>query len=529
MPRGLSAACALICALLLLAPGMAHAETPSLKRVQIKAPDGVTIDGAVVMPARPTPGRKYPAIAFAAAWNGGWEQNTVPALKLASKGYVVHLYTMRGMAKFLDGEVNMAGPNDRMDMTAVIDWLIANRPVDPDRIGAAGISYGAGLALIASAFDPRIRSVASFSGWTDLNRALWPNETRNAWAGGILYKSAVDASRVGPEFLDIFHRFFRQVRVEENLAFGAGRSAQTYIDQINENQPAILMSQQWNEMIFPPDQILDFYEGLEGPKRLLLQPGDHVSQESPGLLGLQNRQLNETYAWFDRTLKNAPDPAARAGSITLQPRTPWGDRTLETYPEWSAVSTGTKRWYLGGGTGYRTLAETPQTGWGVEYRPALSTDDGPGGPLVGHLGEALTGKPLNARLASLDRRTRAMWMTPPFAERLKVRGAPRVRFTVTPQSAKGTVIATLFSVSPRNVVFNMTHTPLTWRDKTVGEPLTYELALRPTAYDIPPGHKLLLSIAGQDLNYILDKNPPGAKIALSSPESAPSFIELPTR
>ena len=529
MPRGLSAACALICALLLLAPGTAHAETPSLKRVQIKAPDGVTIDGAVVMPARPTPGRKYPAIAFAAAWNGGWEQNTVPALKLASKGYVVHLYTMRGMAKFLDGEVNMAGPNDRMDMSAVIDWLIANRPVDPDRIGAAGISYGAGLALIASAFDPRIRSVASLSGWTDLNRALWPNETRNAWAGGILYKSAVDASRVGPEFLDIFHRFFRQVRVEENLAFGAGRSAQTYIDEINENKPAILMSQQWNEMIFPPDQILDFYKDLQGPKRLLLQPGDHVSQESPGLLGLTNRQLNETYAWFDRTLKNAPDPAALAGSITLQPRTPWGDRTLETYPEWSAVSTGSKRWYLGGGTGYRTLAETPQTGWNVEYRPALSTDDGPGGPLVGHLGEALTGKPLNARLASLDRRTRAMWMTAPFTERLKVRGAPRVRFTVTPQSAKGTVIATLFSVSPRNVVFNMTHTPLTWRDKQVGEPLTYELPLRPTAYDIPPGHKLLLSIAGQDLNYILDKNPPGAKIALSSPESAPSFLELPTR
>ncbi|UUY05085.1 CocE/NonD family hydrolase [Svornostia abyssi] len=216
---------------------MAHAETPSLKRVQIKAPDGVTIDGAVVMPARPVPGRKYPAIAFAAAWNGGYEQNTAPALKLASKGYIVHLYTMRGMAKYLDGQVNMAGPLDRMDMSAVIDWLIANRPVDPDRIGAAGISYGAGLALIASGFDPRIRSVVSLSGWTDLNRALWPNETRNAWAAGILYKSAVDASRVGPDFLDIFHRFFRQERIEDNLAFGAGRSAQTYIDEINANKP----------------------------------------------------------------------------------------------------------------------------------------------------------------------------------------------------------------------------------------------------------------------------------------------------
>lgn len=528
MPRGLSAACALICAVLLFAPGMAHAEIPTFKRVQITSGDGVVIKGSVYRPARLAPGRTYPGIAFAAAWNGGDQQNTVPALKLASKGYIVFSYTTRGTGKDGDGKIEMGGPPDRMDMSAVLDWLVANQPVDPDRLGVAGISYGAGIALLTAAFDPRIKSVVSMSGWADLNRALWPNETRNAWPAYILWQSARQASHVGSDFLRIFNQFFQNRNIEENLAFGAARSPQTFIDEINANRPAILLSQQWNEMMFPPDQIVDFYNGLTGPKRLLLQPGDHVSQESAGLLGLPNRQLNETYAWFDRTLKRAPDAAATAGSVTLRRRTPWGTKSWEDYADWSAISTGTRRWYLGGGSGYRTLAEAPKT-WATSFRPRLSTDDGPGAPMVGHIPEAITSRPPSAKLSSFDRNSRAIWLSPALDERLRLRGTPRVRFTITPQSEKGTIIATLFSLSPSKSAYTIAHSPLTWRNKTIGEPLTFDLALRPTAFDFPEGHKVMLSIGGEDLNYILDKNPLGARIALSSSDGAPASLELPTR
>lgn len=531
VPRGLSGACALACALLLmlLSTGVAHAATPTLKRVQIRSGDGVIIKGSIAAPARLQPGRQYPGISFAAAWNGGDQQNTVPALKLAQRGYIVFSYTTRGTGKDGDGKVSMGGPPDIMDMSATLDWLLANYPVDPQRLGAGGISYGAGIALLASAFDPRIRSVVSMSGWTDQMRAFWPNETRNAWATFILVQSARQASHLGPEFLDIFSRFFQNRQIEDNLAFGAARSAQTYIDRINANRPAILLSQQWNEMAFPPDQIVDFFNDLQGPKRMLLQPGDHVSQETLGLVGARNRILSETYDWYDRTLKHAPDAKAEAGSITLQRRTPWGDKALEHYRTWDEISSGTRRWHLRGGTGFRAMGDAPSTGWTTSFRPALSTDDGPGGPLVGNLAEAFTTRPINAKLSSFDRNSRAIWRSEPLTERVYVRGAPRVRFTVTPQSAKGTVILNLYSLSPSNTVYGITHTPLTWRNKPVGVPITYELPLRPTAFDLPPGHRLMLSVSGMDLNYILDKNPLGARIVLSSPAEAPSYVEVPVR
>lgn len=531
MPKGLSAAVALMCALLLslAVGGTASAETATLSRVQIRSGDGVIIKASVATPARMQPGRLYPGISFAAAWNGGDQQNTLPALRLAQKGYVVFSYTTRGTGKDGDGKVSMGGPVDIMDMSATIDWLIAHKQADPSRIGAAGISYGAGIALLTSAFDPRIRSVVSMSGWTDMGRAFWPNETRNAWATFILTQSARMASHLGPEFLGIFNNFFQQRDIEDNLAFARARSPQTYIDKINANGPAILLSQQWNEMAFPPDQIIDFFGGLTGPKRMLLQPGDHVSQETLGLVGAPNRILTETYGWFDRTLKQAPDAAARAGSIRLQTRTPWGQKRLEDYPDWASVSTGTRRFYLGAGAKYRPMNDSPQAGWSTSFRPGLSTDDGPGGPLVGNLPEAFTTRPLNAKLSSFDASTRAIWLSDPLTSRLSLRGAPHVRFTVTPQSRKGTVILTLFSLSPSKSTYLVTHTPLTWRDKEIGVPLTYDLPLRPTAFDLPEGHRLMLSVSGEDLNYILDKNPKGARIALSSPAAAPSYVELPIR
>ncbi len=531
MPKGLSAVVALMCALLLslAVGGTASAETATLSRVQIRSGDGVVIKASVATPARMQPGKLYPGITFAAAWNGGDQQNTLPALRLAQKGYVVFSYTTRGTGKDGDGKVSMGGPADRMDMSATIDWLIAHKQADPQRIGAGGISYGAGIALLTSAFDPRIRSVVSMSGWTDQMRAFWPNQTRNAWATFILTQSARMASHLGDEFLDIFSRFFQNRRIEENLQFGAERSAQTYIDRINANAPAILLSQQWNEMAFPPDQIIDFYNGLTGPKRMLLQPGDHVSQETLGLVGQNNRILNETYAWFDRTLKQAPDAAAKAGSITIRPRTPWGDKTLETYPDWASVSTGTRRFWLGGGAKYRPMSDAPQPGWSTSFRPELSTDDGPGGPLVGNLPEAFSTRPFSGKLANFTPTTRALWLSDPLPERLRLRGAPHVRFTVTPQSHKGTVILTLLSLSPSNTTYLATHTPLTWLDKPIGVPITYDLPLRPTAFDFPQGHRLMLSISGADLNYILDRNPKGARIALSSPADAPTYLELPTR
>jgi alpha-beta hydrolase superfamily lysophospholipase len=62
------------------------------------------------------------------------------------------------------------------DVEAVLAWLRASRDVDGDRIGIAGASLGANLALRAAARHPEIRSVALLSP----GMILWQVDIREA-------------------------------------------------------------------------------------------------------------------------------------------------------------------------------------------------------------------------------------------------------------------------------------------------------------------------------------------------------------
>lgn len=518
--------------MLCLAATPASARLPTAKWVQIPTADGIYIHAIVFMPAYLKPGEKPPGIAFAAAWNGGAEQNSVPALQLARKGYIVVSYTTRGTGKDGQGKIDMGGPLDLADMSAVIDWMIAERGADPDRIGAAGISYGAGIALMAAGTDPRIKTAVSMSGWTDLSRALFPHETRSSWPGFILWASARQASHVGPDFLGVFNDFFEYRDPDKTLAFADGRSAKTFVDRINANRPAIMLSQNWNELAFPPDQIIDFYEQLEGPKRMYLRPGDHVGQETLGLLGAPNPVLSRMYAWFDRTLRDPSQRESAGSEIEIQPRAPYGDRTLETYAKWPDVSTGSKRWYLGGVANRKGDGGTsgdPQTGWSTTITPGLNVVNNAGGPIVSHWTEVWWGRPMWTEPKFIDRKTTATWLSSPMTRWVKLRGEPKVHVRVTPTERKGFLNLVLWSVGATGSGRHITHAPITWRDKEPGKPFTLDLPLRPNAFNIPPGHRLLLGVSTFEPNYYLERNPKGAQITFSAPDADGAWIELPTR
>ncbi|MBJ7329828.1 MAG: prolyl oligopeptidase family serine peptidase [Solirubrobacteraceae bacterium] len=533
MLRRLLAVAVLMVAACVAAPASAFADGVATPRwVWIKSKDGAPIHSLVVVPKHTAPGVKRPAVAFAAAWNGGAEQNTVPAYRLAQRGYVVVSYTTRGTGKDGKGKINMGGPKDVEDMQAVIDWMLANQPVDEQRIGAAGISYGAGIALITAAVDKRIRSVASMSGWTDLGRALYPHETRNSWAGFILWASARTASHVDGDFLRVFKNFFSNRDTEDTLAFARGRSPVTYIDQLNANRPAVMLSQNWNELAFPPDQIIDYFQQITGPKLMLLRPGDHVGQETLGEVGFYNPVFNRLYRWFDDTLATPEKREAAGSRIEIQPRAPEGERQLETYTDWSQVSTGTRRWYLGGVANRRgdsAMGDAPATGWSTTLKPGYNAVNYAGGPIISHWTEVWWGRPMWGDPNVVDRKSTAMWFSPPVTDWVRLRGEPRIHLTITPTHRVGTIVPVLWSVGADGKARHITHAPYTWRNATPGKPFTLDLPLRPNAFNVPPGHRILLATSTWEANYFFEKNPMGSRITFGSPEGDPAWIELPTR
>ena len=145
----------------------------------ISATDGVEIAANIFVPNNLS--GLAPAVIFINSWGLNEYEYLQQAADLAEKGYIVLSYSTRGFGQS-GGVIATAGPQDVSDLSAVIDFLLANYPVDPQAIGSAGISYGSGISLLGAAFDSRIKAVSAMSSWGSLTDALYGNSTpRLVW------------------------------------------------------------------------------------------------------------------------------------------------------------------------------------------------------------------------------------------------------------------------------------------------------------------------------------------------------------
>lgn len=155
--------------------------------------DGAQMGALVLVPQGQGAG-PFPLIVMPASWSLPNLEYLGRATQLASDGYVVVSYTSRG---FWDsaGQIDIAGPDTVEDVSAVIDWALAHTPANPNAIGASGISYGAGISLLAAERDPRIKAVAALSGWADLEASLYSNRTVSQQGVGLLVRRRADRTR----------------------------------------------------------------------------------------------------------------------------------------------------------------------------------------------------------------------------------------------------------------------------------------------------------------------------------------------
>ena len=87
----------------------------------------------------------------------------------------------------------------------------------------------------------------------------------------------------------------------------------------------MLIANAWGDSFFPPNQLVDFYGRLTGPKRLELRPGDHAIAELTGMLGLHNEVWTSVHRWFDQYLAGVdtglpPNRRCSSGRTTPPPR-----------------------------------------------------------------------------------------------------------------------------------------------------------------------------------------------------------------
>lgn len=490
--------------------------TTGFKCVDITASDGADLKANVI---EPTTAGRHPAIIFISSWGLNDTEYLAQATVFAQDGYTVVSYTPRGFWGS-GGQIDTAGPKDIADVSTVIDWTIANTTADPFEIGAAGVSYGAGISLIASAFDPRIKAVAAMSGWTDLVQSLYGGDARHGQAVALLQVAADIFGDPSAELNTVLDDFWNNQNIDYVKAFGRIRSAATYESQINTNHPAILMANAFGDSLFAPDQLVDFYNALSTPKRLEFAPGDHAVVEATGLVGLDNHVWDSVHAWFDQYLTG--QNTGIANGVVLRPIT---GGSPEYYPDWAHVTTTTTRYGLGGEDWWSLtgpLSSSIPTGWSTTIYTGVDTTASAGVALLTNAWGALTGTTPTIWLPGVSRVNGAVWASGWYGSSKVIRGIPSLHLTIKPSQANGTVVAYLYDLDQLGNAHLITYEPQGWQGASPGVAKAFTIRFPATAYTIPSGHALAMVVDTQDALF-LDDNP----FAVGITFTGSSYLDVP--
>jgi len=490
----------------------APAATPTVAGVafvDIPGDGGTVLKANVVTPQDGA--ARHPLLVLPTAWGFPQVQYLAQAQKLAAAGYVVVSYNVRGFWQS-GGSIEVAGPPDIADASKVIDWALAHTFADPDRVGMGGVSYAAGISLLAAAHDRRIKAVASLSGWADLIDSIYSGRTQHLQSAALLGGAGYLTGRPSAEFQETLKAFFASDLSKEPqlIAWGRKRSPASYTDRINRNGAAVLLAGAWGDTIFPPNQYAGFYERLTGPKRLELRPGDHATPEITGLFGVPNDVWTDATRWFDHYLRGVDNGIDRERPVQLKSRSTGG---YEGYPDWKSVAATQRKIGLAGSTTIRANIDSGADG-GVIFLSSLL--------------DQIARRPPVAAIPLLPRRYAAVWQSEKYAEAQQVRGTAELHTTVTATKESGTLVAYLYDVGPLGLGKLVSHAPYTFHGQTPGKPFGVDVELFSTAYDVPAGHRLALVVDTVDPLYI-EHNPSGAQLTFSSPPRDPSYVSVPLR
>ncbi len=136
------------------------------RAVAFAARDGVTVTGVLFVPDR----RPAPAVILLPMLGRTFVDWDATATRLAEAGVAALAIDFRRNGSGKPGPTG-ADSGDRTDLVNDVDgarlFLAARADILPDRIGIAGASIGANVAVLAAAADPTIRSLALLSASLD--------------------------------------------------------------------------------------------------------------------------------------------------------------------------------------------------------------------------------------------------------------------------------------------------------------------------------------------------------------------------
>ncbi len=515
---GMCLAFTLLVAMVLVSPAFAADEgCPYFSdAVTFTSADGTVIAGNVFIPQATSAGQTFPAIIFINSWAFEEHEYLVQAALFASEGYIVLSYSARGWG-LSGGLIDVAKPADVEDLSAAVDWLEANTPVDMENIGVGGVSYGAGISLLGIANEPRIKTAAAMSGWGSLTRALYEQETPSlVW--GVIFTALGYIGRPDPLIAESLNDLILHQNIPDVIANLEISSPINYVSMINARQAPVYFSNNWDDDVFKPNPILDMFSKLTGPKHLDFNEGIHMSAEVPGLLGLPGLPWDNVHAWFDYWLKGVNNGFMSQPAVTMKVK---HTSNTVTFASWPSSTVKTKSFYLGpralnlSGKGTLNNSANSKSYTDVIFSGLDTLATSGRVPVLDQLLEPVV--PITVSTSLINVVNGIVYQSTALSSGIKLRGIPKLNIWITPSRAQAELVVYLYDVDALGIGTLITHGPVSLHSATPGKTIQLAMELSATAWNVPAGHKLAIAIDTYDPLYSVPTlSPYTVKFPLSS-------------
>jgi len=481
--------------------------------LHIQSSDGTKLNARVAMPSgSPPTSAGFPAVVTCNSWAVPVEEYTMDALEWAAKDYLVLQYESRGFYGS-GGLIDVAGPKDMADLSAVLDHLLAETSwrVDGRNIAWLGVSYGAGIGLIGAAHDARIKTVVALSGWGNLTSALYPHASPDRVWTELLIQSGRMTGRedANASDLDDLAHTWSDLETHRNVsrvvAWADARSAASYAHQLCSRRTPVLISNGLEDRLFHPLQSLDLRQELHAagcPVSLVLSQGVHAEADIDVVAATPSLLYNRVRAWLGwQLLGSEPSQISAAPAVSLELR---GSLPLPRqylfFDDWPPAAAHT-----------RSLA---LTGRGRAHEGSLSPDAAPkpspsdetiwfgretgltlGLPVVGPALQAAMGVPISSQLRLVNTRHAAVFVSEPLAAAARLCGSPNATLRLAPSLPAYQVVAMLYRVNAYDQGTLLAHGPATVWGATPRLPSSLVVSLRTVCANILRGERLALGVS----------------------------------
>jgi predicted acyl esterase len=306
----------LVCFAVLAWPGAAAAWTKT--DVTIPASDGLPLAATLYLPAGTPPTGGWPAIMLLHGLGGSrQDMNLIAEQSFVPRDeYAVLTVDARGHGA-TGGLVTIDGPREIADVRDAFGWLAARPDVADARIGAWGISYGAGAVWNALGAGVPFAAAETCETWTDLFAALVPQGLSKS---GVVthFLSAIAPGTLSPTLASFPAWAVESTDLGSLRSFSTERSVAAKLRSITT---PVMMMQGRRDFAFGIDQATRAYRALAGPRALWIGNHGHVPSAFPA--ADTTAMMAAGRRWFDRYLRGAPVDlgasvrVAREGSASI--------------------------------------------------------------------------------------------------------------------------------------------------------------------------------------------------------------------